>query len=176
MPVKNLFQLHLIVLLSFTSATIFAQTKPKSVKETKTADTKTAEKIVHVTERTYSDANIVVEMGDDVKVNLKENPNEIVAMPEVKADYPGGSEAFIKYIFAHYKSPTDEEINAKVFISFVIEKDGSLSDIKVLRDAGFGIGQELLRVIKKSPKWKPALNNGKVVRSQYAIPISIKTN
>ena len=76
----------------------------------------------------------------------------------------------------NYKSPTDEEMNTKVFVSFVIEKDGTLSDIKVIRDAGYGIGNEISRIIKKSPKWKPAIHNGRVVRSQYTVPISIKTN
>lgn len=176
MLLKNRLLLHLSILISFTSATVFAQTKPKATKETKADDIKTAEKIIQVKERTYTDSDIVIDMGDDLKVNLQEKPNEIVAMPEIKAEYPGGSQAFIKYIFAHYKSPTDEEINAKVFISFIIEKDGSLSEIKVIRDAGYGIGQELLRVIKTSPKWNPAINNGKVVRSQYTFPISVKTN
>lgn len=177
MLIKNRFSLLLILLLSLTSATVFSQTKPKSTKETKADDKKTAEKIVHVTERTYTDSDIVIDMGDDVKVDLGNDSNIIYAMPEIKAEYPGGSEAFIKYIFANYKSPTeDEELNTKVFVSFVVEKDGTLSNHKVVRDAGFGIGQELLRVIKKSPKWKPAFNNGKAVRSQYTVPISIKTN
>lgn len=176
MFIKKRFLLLQMIFFLFISTTLFAQTKPKTAKETKSDDKKTAEKIVHVFERTYSDSDIVIDSGDDVKVDLKENPNEIYTMPEVKADYPGGSQAFIKYIFANYKSPTDEEMNTKVFVSFVIEKDGTLSDIKVIRDAGYGIGNEISRIIKKSPKWKPAIHNGRVVRSQYTVPISIKTN
>ncbi len=58
-------------------------------------------------------------------------------------------------------------------MSFVVEKDGSLTDIKVVRDIGFGSGKEGERVLRKSPRWTPAEQNGKKVRCSYIIPIVI---
>lgn len=167
----------LIVFLSFSNGILFAQTKLKSAKETKVEVKKETEKPFVVTTRPYSDADAGNELVhfDDLKVSFDEDSDKIYAATEVKAEYPGGLEAFTKYIFTHYKSPTDKEINSKVYFSFVVEKDGTLSDIKVIRDAGYGIGQELLKIIKASPKWKPAQQNGKVVRSLNSFPISIKT-
>ena len=64
-------------------------------------------------------------------------------------------------------------MKGKIFIQFVVEKDGSLTDIKVMRDLGYGTGAEAIRVLKKSPKWKPGIQNGRAVRVLYSLPISI---
>jgi protein TonB len=174
---RNFFPAILIVFLSFSNGMLFAQIKPKSAKETKVEVKKVAEKTVTVTTHPYPDAdapNVLVSYND-LKVSFNEDSDKIYAATEVKAEYPGGLEAFTEYIFTHYKSPTDKEIHSKVYFSFVVEKDGTLSDIKVIRDAGYGIGQEILKIIKTSPKWKPAIQNGKVVRSLNSFPFSIKT-
>ena len=60
-------------------------------------------------------------------------------------------------------------------IGFVVEKDGSFSDIRVLRDGGYpAAGKEAIRVLKSMPKWNAAVNNGRSVRSQFALPIGIR--
>ncbi|MDR6760561.1 hypothetical protein J2Y38_000740 [Flavobacterium sp. 2755] len=58
-------------------------------------------------------------------------------------------------------------------MTFIIEKDGSLSDIKVLRDIGLGTGAEAIRVLKTSPKWIPGKQNNNVVRALYSLPIPV---
>ena len=58
-------------------------------------------------------------------------------------------------------------------MTFIIEKDGSLSDIKVLRDIGYGTGDEAIRVLKISPKWIPGKQNNKEVRTLYSLPIPV---
>ena len=63
-------------------------------------------------------------------------------------------------------------ISGKVYISFVVEKDGSLTDIKVVRPLGSGTDEEAVRVLKNSPKWKPGIQNGRPVRVAYTMPIS----
>lgn len=168
---KKIFFITITLLIFFSNGVSFAQIK--SEKKSKEEDRKTTEKIVHVTEKPYSDSEIV--MDDAVpKVSMDDNdPNKIHAMPEIKAEYKNGSKAFLKYIFDRYKSPTEEEINSKVYISFVVEKDGTLSDIKLIRDPGYGIGKEILKIIKTSPKWNPAIQNGRTVRSSYLLPISV---
>ena len=62
-------------------------------------------------------------------------------------------------------------IQGRVIVSFVIEKDGSLTNIKVAKDIGGNCGEEAVRIIKSMPKWTPGKNKGKVVRTQISIPI-----
>jgi protein TonB len=92
---------------------------------------------------------------------------------EVKPEFPGGWPKFYKFIENNYNVPSDSP-GGKVFIQFVVEKDGSLTDIKVLRDIGYGTGKEAERVLRKSPKWTPAEQNGKKVRCSYQLPITLQ--
>ncbi len=96
---------------------------------------------------------------------------------EVKPEYPGGMEAFYKHISKNYSPPTDKAFKGgKIFITFVIEKDGSMTEMKVVRDRGFGTGEEAIRVLKLCEKWLPAEQNGKKVRVLYSLPISLSSN
>ncbi len=115
--------------------------------------------------------------------NTKENPSENVdnniynsAGIEVKPEFPGGITAFYKFIGANYKTPDVAGLKGKLIIAFVVDNDGSLTDIKVLRDIGFGTGTEAVRVLKLSPKWIPAVQNGKTVKCAYTLPINIETS
>ena len=65
-----------------------------------------------------------------------------------------------------------KKVEGKVFITFIVEKDGSLSEIKVLHEPGYGSGQEALRVLSMSPKWEPGIQNHHKVRVQYVLPIT----
>lgn len=94
---------------------------------------------------------------------------------EVKPDFPGGIEKFYKFVGNNYKTPEEEGLKGKVYVTFVVEKDGSLTDIKVLRDIGYGTGAEAIRVLKKCPKWSPGEQNGKKVRVLYSLPITIQS-
>jgi hypothetical protein len=94
---------------------------------------------------------------------------------EFKPDFPGGIGNFYKYIGKNFQVPDEKGLSGKVFVSFVIEKDGSLTDIKVIKDIGFGTGQEAVRVLESSPRWKPAEQNGKKVRVLYSLPINIQS-
>ena len=94
---------------------------------------------------------------------------------EVKPDFPGGIEKFYKFVGNNYKTPEEEGLKGKVYVTFVVEKDGSLTDIKVLRDIGYGTGAEAIRVLKKCPRWTPGEQNGKKVRVLYSLPITIQS-
>jgi protein TonB len=72
--------------------------------------------------------------------------------------------------------PEEEGLSGKIMVSFIVETDGSLSNIKVLKDIGYGSGAEAIRVLKKSPKWMPGKQNGKPVRVEYTMPISISSS
>jgi protein TonB len=94
---------------------------------------------------------------------------------EVKPEFPGGMDKFLKFVGKNYNVPEEEGLKGKVFVTFVVEKDGSLTDIKVIRDIGYGTGKEALRVLKSCPKWNPGEQNGKKVRVLYSLPISIQS-
>ena len=69
----------------------------------------------------------------------------------------------------------DIKLKGKVYVKFVIEADGNLSNFKVLRDIGYGTTEEAIRVLKLSPKWTPGKVNGEPVRTQYGLPITIQS-
>jgi protein TonB len=94
---------------------------------------------------------------------------------EVAPEFPGGINKFYKFMNFNTKYP-DEELNVKgeVFVTFVIEKDGLLTDIEVLSDAGYGTGTEAIRVLKKCPRWNPGKINNEDVRVFYSATLPIK--
>jgi protein TonB len=98
-----------------------------------------------------------------------------IAILEVAPVFPGGMDKFYKYLNSAIKYPlmaAEQNIQGKVFVSFVVEKNGALTDIKVLRSLGSGTDEEAVRVLKASPNWIPGVQNGKQVRVKYNIPIS----
>jgi protein TonB len=123
------------------------------------------------------DAELTVEPVGNGPKDVVEEDNNIynTAGIELKPDFPGGMAKFYKYIGQNYQVPEEEGLKGKVFVSFVVEKDGSLTDIKVIRDIGYGTGKEAVRVLRSCPKWNPGEQNGKKVRVLYSLPISIES-
>ena len=99
------------------------------------------------------------------------NPVNLDVVPVPK----NGIEKFYAFVNNNYVIPNKKEkYTGKIYISFVIEKDGSLSTFKILRDAGTGTGEEAIRVLKMAPKWIPGKLNNHLVRTSYNLPISFK--
>ena len=110
----------------------------------------------------------------------QENPIPVEDVFEVdQVDYPpsfpGGIDNFYTFFETNFKKPDVPQLLGKLFISFIVEADGTLSDIRTLKDVGFGSGLEAERVMQLSPRWNPGTNNGKRVRVLYTIPIPIQT-
>lgn len=102
--------------------------------------------------------------------------NEIysTAGVEVYPEFPGGMAAWAKFIQKNLRYPNaaqESEIQGKVYINFVVEKDGSITDVNVVRGIGYGCDEEAVRVIKKSPRWKAGMQNNSAVRVRYSMPI-----
>lgn len=93
---------------------------------------------------------------------------------DTKPDYPGGIDEFYKFVQKEYRIPTEEGLKGKVYITFVVEKNGVLSGIRILRDIGYGTGEEFIRVLKLSKKWNPAIKNGRKVKCLYSIPYTVQ--
>lgn len=94
---------------------------------------------------------------------------------EKQPEFPGGMSKFYEYLKKAVRYPPmaqENNIQGKVFLSFVVEKNGELTDIKVDRKLGGGTDEEAVRVLKASPRWIPGIQNGKSVRVKFNIPIS----
>ena len=94
-----------------------------------------------------------------------------------KPEFPGGLTEFYKFVGNNFKMPLEaskSKVNGKVDLSFSVEKDGTLSDFKIEKDLGFGLGDEAIRVLKISPKWIPGSKDGEAVKVSYSLPITIR--
>ena len=123
------------------------------------------------------DINIGMASGDLDK-GVEPAPDNAVynsAGLQVQPEFPGGIAAFYKYVLGNFRTPElDQDMTAKIYVSFVVEKDGTLTAIKVLRDPGYGMGKEAERVLKSlKVKWSPGIQNGKPVRASYNLPITV---
>ena len=110
----------------------------------------------------------------DIATSEEDTVYQIV---EEMPKFPGGEKALMDYVSNNVKYPEEaknKNIAGRVFVSFVVEKDGSIGEVKVLRGIGGGCDEEAVRVIKGMPKWKPGMQKGKPVRVSYQIPIYFK--
>jgi protein TonB len=96
-------------------------------------------------------------------------------MPEFK----GGAGAMTKYLVESIKYPKtarEKGINGTVYVTYVVEKDGAVSNVKILRGIGGGCDEEAIRVVREMPNWIPGKNKGKPVRVQFNLPIKFALN
>jgi protein TonB len=110
-------------------------------------------------------------------VEPKKVVEPILPIADVMPEFPGGLEELYKYLGSNMKYPPmarENGIQGKVFVSFVVEKDGSITQIKELRGIGGGCDKEAKRVVKKMPKWKAGEQNGIPVRVRYTLPVSFQ--
>ncbi|KXX69641.1 energy transducer TonB [Flammeovirga sp. SJP92] len=122
-------------------------------------------------------------LGASALVNAQEATTEkkenerVFAVVEDPAAFPGGMGKFYKLIGKNMKYPKQAKqmgVEGKVYVQFVVEKDGSLSDVKVVRGLGAGCDEEALRLVKESPKWKPGKKDGLPTEQRMVLPISFK--
>lgn len=124
-----------------------------------------------VTEETKNVDIVPVKVEEEVEV--AEEP--IFTVVESEPEFPGGMEALYKYLAQNIKYPQlarENGITGKVYVTFVVEKDGSIANPRILRDIGGGCGAEAIRVVKAMPKWSPGKQRGKAVRVQFNLPVN----
>ena len=124
------------------------------------------------------DQNEVIEEYVPVEVEEEEVvEQEIFQIVEEMPAYPGGDAKLMEYVAKNIKYPQiarETGIQGRVFVGFVVEPDGSVSNVKVLRGIGGGCDEEAMRVVKNMPKWKPGKQRGKAVRVSYMLPVNFK--
>lgn len=114
-------------------------------------------------------------IGDPSGDGIGNTPFEAV---EIMPLPPGGMEAFVKWVGQNYKyseSAIQNEAKGLVQITFVVERDGSLSSFDIKKDIGYGTGEEAIRLLQKAKKWSPGVQNGRTVRVSYTLPIRLST-
>ena len=124
-----------------------------------------------VNEDTKNIAIVPVQIEEEEEV--AEEP--IFTVVENEPEFPGGMEALYRYLAQNIKYPQlarENGITGKVYVTFVVERDGSIANPKVLRDIGGGCGAEAIRVVKSMPKWTPGKQRGKAVRVQFNLPVN----
>lgn len=110
-----------------------------------------------------------------VKINEEVIPDDIpVHIPEIMPEFPGGFPAMYNFLREHVKYPVYAKelgFHGTVFLKFVVEKDGSITNVEVLRGVGGGCNEEAIRVVKSMPNWSPGMQMGRPVRVIYNLPI-----
>ena len=107
----------------------------------------------------------------------KEEETKVFDVVEQMPSFPGGDAELMKYLSTHIKYPVVAEENGvqgRVVVSFVVEKDGSITDVKVVRSVDPSLDKEATRVVKSMPKWIPGKQNGSPVRVKFNVPVSFK--
>jgi protein TonB len=124
-----------------------------------------------------SEETVVEEIEQTVEAPKEEVVDEIFEIVEEGASPAGGMTAFLKWVGENMKYPAQARrmgIEGKVFVQFVVDKDGSLTDIKVLRGIGGGCDEEAVRVLQKAAKWTPGKQRGKSVKQRMSLPITFR--
>jgi len=124
------------------------------------------------------DQNEVIEEYVPVEVEEEEIVEaEIFTIVEEMPEFPGGMQKLADYLAKNIKYPQmarESGIQGRVFVNFVVEPDGSVSNVNVMRSLGGGCDEEAMRVVKSMPKWKPGKQRGKAVRVSYILPVNFK--
>jgi len=139
-----------------------------------------------------------VEVEDEIDINAEVDQDEVIeeyefTPPEIEEEeiveaeifkvveempeFPGGAAKMMEYIQNNIKYPMmarESDIQGRVFVSFVVEPDGSITNVAVLRGIGGGCDEEALRVVQSMPNWKPGKQRGSAVRCSFTVPIVFK--
>lgn len=98
---------------------------------------------------------------------------------ETMPEFPGGTTAMMEYLSKSVKYPSDAlavKITGKVFVSFIINEKGKVTDVKVLRGIGTSCDKEAIRVVSEMPDWKPGIQNDETVKVKFTLPVVFKLN
>jgi protein TonB len=125
----------------------------------------------NLSETNHESAPISVEVED-------EDPNSLFTIVEESAYPEGGINAFIAFITSKIVYPNQARrmgIQGKVFVEFVVEKDGTITNVRTLKGIGAGCDEEAVRVVGLAPKWQPGKQRGRPVRQKMILPINFST-
>ena len=163
MMLKALFIIPVACFALYTFATPKADSPVLQVKKTTSAPQK----------------KVTTVRGRGIPSGEVKSDDKIYDIVEENAKFPGGEEACFKWIAENIQYPQEakeNKIQGRVTVSFVVEKDGTLTDVKVIGNPYKYISEEAVRVVKAMPKWNPAKIKGKIVRSRFRLPVNFRLN
>jgi TonB family protein len=108
---------------------------------------------------------------------IDDNSETILTVVESPPEFPGGDGERMQYLMNNTRYPQqarENGIQGTVYVTFVIETDGSITDIRILKGVGGGCDEEVIKLIKNMPRWKSGTQNGKPVRVQYNMPVKFR--
>lgn len=108
---------------------------------------------------------------------VKHEEEKIFVAVEQRAQFPGGEAAMMKFLSNNVRYPEaaqQNDVQGKVIVNFVVEKDGSIGHVKIAKGVDKDLDREAMRVVKKMPKWQPGKNNGVAVRSYFNLPVTFR--
>ncbi|MBQ8466148.1 MAG: energy transducer TonB [Prevotella sp.] len=111
------------------------------------------------------------------KTVVSQKNQKVYDVAEQMPEYPGGMPAMFEFLMKNMQYPKDAEkqkVEGRVMVMFVVETDGSISDVKVAKKTFPSLDAEAVRVVQSMPKWTPGRDKGKVVRVQYTLPVSFR--
>lgn len=128
---------------------------------------------------TEDDKDVEVVIAPPVEAPVEEEEEEVVfVVVETMPEFPGGQQALFKYLSENVKYPViaqENGIQGRVICQFVVNKDGSIVEVEVVRSGGdASLDKEAVRVIKSMPKWKPGKQRGKAVRVKFTVPVNFR--
>ena len=110
-------------------------------------------------------------------VKPKEEENKVFDVVEQMPSYPGGMGALMQYLSSNIKYPAIAEengIQGRVICTFVVERDGSITDVRIAKSVDPSLDKEAMRVVSKMPRWIPGKQNGSAVRVKYTLPVTFR--
>lgn len=117
---------------------------------------------------------------EDIQVRDPEpirSGGEVFQMVEEQPQFPGGMSALMKFLANEIKYPEaarEEAAQGRVYLSFVVERDGSIADVRVMRGVHPALDQEAMRAVRAMPQWAPGRQQGQVVRTRYTLPVAFQ--
>ncbi len=132
---------------------------------------------IEINTEDQKDVEVVIQAPVEV-VEEEEEEEVVFVIVEDMPEFPGGQQALFKYLSDNVKYPTiaqENGIQGRVICQFVVNKDGNIVDVEVVRSGGDpSLDKEAIRVIKSMPKWKPGKQRGKAVRVKYTVPVNFR--
>lgn len=128
-------------------------------------------------ESSEADDETIIDAVPVIKEDIEENSDEIFQVVEENPVFPGGEKALISWITKNINYPViaaENGIQGKVYVNFVVNKDGGISNATIARGVDSSLDKEALRVVNKLPKWKPGKQRGKAVRVSFTVPINFQ--
>jgi len=150
----------------------------QEVQELQIVDDDVQTESIEVTSEDNQQEEVVIHAPVEIEEKEEEEDEQtIFVVVETMPEFPGGQQALFKYLNESVKYPViaqENNVQGRVIVQFVVEKDGSVTDVQVVRSVDSSLDKEAKRVISSMPKWKPGKQRGKAVRVKYTVPVNFK--